>query len=182
MEVTHEVGRIVFITIVCFGQSTILVHFVYDRSRSNIGVGVCRIVVITDASRYIPPVCNLERSVDGAGETIGFVGHLILIDNPVRIFHVAGQIPNAVKQAIFGAILVEIMAHLFLKRPAIKGIHGTCTAAAPQTSGGQCLVGAGDRIGYIGAKGKFPVFLFAIEAYRSLVITGLADDTLLVVV
>ena len=67
--------------------------------------------------------------------------HLIFVDNPVGVFHIVGQFPYAIKQTILGAIVVQIVRHILLQRPAIQRCHGTYAAAVPQSAGGKSLVG-----------------------------------------
>ncbi|KAA6316194.1 hypothetical protein EZS27_033462, partial [termite gut metagenome] len=153
----------------------------YGEFRLSYKIIVTGIITVnTGTVRNIPPVCNFKSGIDIACNTFRHIVHLILIDNPIRIFNIICQILTTGKHSVFGIIIIQIVSHIITSRPTINGIHRTGTTRIPQSGTRQSFIGICLRISDIGSDGQLSVLLIAIYTESRFIVAGSWYNTHLV--
>ncbi len=147
--------------------------------RDAVGVDL-RVGVKTDAVGDVPPFGDVGTDIHVAGETVGVVVHLEVVDDPVRVLLVIPGILTVSELTVAGTVFVEVVRHLVGRSPCKHGMQGAGTAGTVECITGQGAVGVGLRVCHVGAEGEDTDLLFAVETDGVFLISGLGDDTALV--
>ena len=140
------------------------------------GVGVN-----THAVAQPPPVEQIPLHIEVAGETLGVIGHLVLVDNPVGVVTLVPGLELVTEHAIACAILIEVVTHVIAGSPVVSCIEGTSTTGAVQSGTSQGLHRAGIAVGSVGAEGELAHLLLTVEAEGRLGVARGGNDTVLIV-
>ena len=88
VEVGHQVGRQVAEAHGVLTHHTILPQFFYSSIFFNAVAVLGRVRVHTHAEAHPPPVGEVGLDVEAAGEALGVVLELVVVEHPVGIFHI----------------------------------------------------------------------------------------------
>ena len=181
VPVRHQVVAQVAILVHVVTPHTILPNFLDGTTRGDCIVALGSIAVDTHAVAQPPPVEQIPLHIEVAGETLGLIGHFVLVDNPVGVIALFSRINQVTEHAIACAILVEVVTHVIAGSPVVGSIEGTSTTGTVQSGTSQGLGGAGIAVGSVGTEGEAAHLLLTVEAEGRLGVTRGGNDTVLIV-
>ena len=179
--VRHQVVAQVAILVHVVTQHTLLPDLLDCATGSDCIVALGRIAIDTHAVAQPPPVEQIPLHVEVAGETLGIIGHLVLVDNPVGVVTLVPGLELVTEHAIARSVLVQVVTHVIAGSPVIGSIQGTSTTGAVESGTSQGLHGAGITVSGVGAEGEAAHLLLTVEAEGRLGVARGGNDTVLIV-